>query len=93
MTRVIEPTEGRILVQLNASKYGDVPVPEKTYDTVNEGVVIAINPNDKEWYSWMVGRTAHFRDYKDELRVATTADGKKLAIILISDVDGTSYEE
>ena len=92
MQRVIEPEQGRVLVKLGTSKYGDVPVPEKSYDTVNEGEIVAVNPDDEELYSRLVGRTAFFRDYKDELRVGELPTGEKLALILINDIEGTSPE-
>ncbi len=93
MTRVIEPTKGRILVKLDASKYGNVPVPEKTYDTVNSGEVVKIHPDDlKEYQDW-IGKAVFFRDYMDDLRVAVLADGEKLALIKIDNVEGTSYND
>lgn len=93
MQRVIEPVKGRILVKLGASEYGNIPVPEKTYDSVTSGEIIKINPEDEHDYGNWVGRTGHWKQFKDDLRVATLPTGEKLAIILISDVDGTSHEE
>jgi hypothetical protein len=92
MTRVIVPVKGRILVQLGASEWGDIPVPEKTFDSVTNGVVIKVHPDDEKEYGDWVGEQAYWKLYKDDLRVATLPDGGKLAIILISDIDGTSYE-
>jgi hypothetical protein len=93
MTRVIEPEKGRVLVKLGVSKYGNVPVPEKTYDTVNEGEIIAVNEIDRESWGYLVGRTGHFKDYMDDLRVATLPTGKKLALIRIDNIEGTSYDD
>jgi hypothetical protein len=91
MTRAIEPTKGRILVKLEASKYGAVPVPEKTYDTVNSGEVVKVHPYDncKEW----VGKTVFFHDYMDALRIAVLPTGEKLALIKIENIEGTAHEE
>lgn len=91
MTRVIEPEQGRVLVKLAVSEYGAIPVPEKTYDSVTSGLIISINPKDSD-YSYLLGRKGYWRLYKDELRVGTLPTGEKLALILISDIDGTSQE-
>jgi len=93
MQRIIEPEKGRVLVKLGVSKYGAVPVPEKTYDTVNEGEIIEVNPIDRKEWGYLVGRIGYFKDYKDELRVVTLPTGEKLALIPINDIDGTSYDD
>lgn len=91
MQRVITPEQGRVLVKLDTSEYGEVPVPEKTYDSVTSGTILAINENDVD-YQYLVGRKGYWRLYKDDLRVAKLPTGEKLALILIKDIDGTSEE-
>lgn len=93
MTRVIEPLPGRVLVKLGVSAYGDIPVPPKDYDSLMEGIIIKVSRPDEEIYGYLVGRIGHFKKYKDDLVVGTTAEGGKLALIPIQDIDGTSYEE
>lgn len=97
MQRVIEPEKGRVLVKLDTSEYGDVPVPEKTYDSVVSGEIIKTSKYDKTWYGkrkykHLIGRKGYWRLYKDDLRVARLPSGEKLALILIKDIDGTSEE-
>lgn len=92
MQRVIEPEEGRVLVRLDTSEYGAIPVPEKTYDSVTSGVILSVNEKDKEKYDYLVGRKGYWKLYRDDLRVAVLPTGEKLALILINDIDGTSKE-
>jgi len=91
MQRVITPEQGRVLVKLDTSEYGEVPVPEKTYDSVTSGTILAINESDTD-HQYLVGRRGYWRLYKDELRVAKLDTGEKLALILINDIEGTSEE-
>lgn len=91
MTRVIEPVSGRILVKLGVSEYGDIPVPEKTYDSITYGEILKVHPDDNI-DSW-VGMTGHWRLYMDDLRVATLPTGEKLALILLDKVDGISHDD
>lgn len=91
MQRVIEPEEGRVLVRLETSEYGAIPVPEKTYDSVTSGTILSINPKDKD-KEYLVGRKGYWKLYMDDLRVGTLPTGEKLALILISNIEGTSRE-
>jgi len=92
MQRVIEPQEGRVLVRLETSEYGAIPVPEKTYDSVTSGTILSVNEKDKDSYGYLVGKIGYWKLYKDDLRVGVLPTGEKLALILINDIDGTSEE-
>ncbi len=89
MTRIIEPTKGNILAKLSTSEYGDIPVPEKDYDSITWGTVVATNEEDKEEYGYLLGRQAYWRRFKDDCRIA---DEKTLVLIEINDILGSSYE-
>jgi hypothetical protein len=93
MTRVIEPAKGRVLVKLGASLYGDIPVPPKDYDSSTYGLIIKVNPEDEKEYGKWVGRIGYWKLYKDDLKISDELGGDKIAVIPISDVDSTSYEE
>lgn len=93
MTRVNEPTKGRVLVKLGASDFGDIPVPPKDYDSSTYGLIIKVNPEDEEEYGKWIGRIGYWKKFKDDLKISDEIGGEKLAVILIDDVDNTSYEE
>lgn len=92
MQRVIQPQEGRVLVRLDTSEFGAIPVPEKTYDSVTSGAILSVNSKDEDKYGYLVGKRGYWRLYKDELRVGVLPTGEKLALILINDIEGTSEE-
>lgn len=87
----IEPQTGRVLVELATSNYGDIPMPEKSYDSITSGKIITVNTEDivagfqVDW----VGRTGYWRLYKDDCRVEGP-NGEKLALIEVNDVMGLS---
>lgn len=86
---IISPSAGVVLVELAPSNYGNFRLPEKTYDSITSGTVIAVPSDDEEHQAW-VGRTAYWRAYKDDCRVPAE-DGRKLALIEIKDILGTAY--
>lgn len=93
MTRVIEPTKGRVLVKLGASNYGDIPVPPKDYDSITYGLIIKVNELDKEQCGEWLNKIGYWRQYKDDMKVEVTEGGESLALIDINDVMGISHEE
>ena len=93
MTRVIEPTKGRVLVKLGVSEYGDIPVPPKDYDSITWGLIIKLNSEDEKQYSSWVGKYGHWKKYMDDLRIGEMAGKETLALIEISKIDGISWEE
>lgn len=93
MTRVIEPTQGRVLVKLGVSEYGNVPVPPKDYDSITYGVILKVHPNDEKEYGFLIGRTGHWKKFMDDLRIEGLVGEEKLALIPIDKIDGTSYDE
>lgn len=93
MTRVIEPTRGRILVKLGVSNFGDIPVPPKDYDSIIEGVILKVNPEDEKKYGHWVNQVGYWRKFMDDMRVATLSDGSQLAIVDIDKVMGIAHEE
>ena len=65
---MITPQPGVVLVSLAASNYGNqVYLPEKSYDSITSGTILAINPEDK--VTFKVGDTEYHRLYKDDCRV------------------------
>jgi hypothetical protein len=86
---IIEPSDGVVLVELAASNYGDFQLPEKSYDSISYGVIVAISPVPGLAKDW-IGRTAYWRMYKDDCRLTDDND-RKLALIEIKDILGTSY--
>jgi len=93
MTRVIEPSVGTVLVKLAVSEHGDIPVPEKNHDSITNGTILAVHPDDKEKYGDLVGRTGYWRLYKDDLRIDARVGAEKLCLIEIKDILGSSYED
>lgn len=88
MSTVITPMPGVALVQLGASEFGNVPVPEKAHDSMTSGIVVGMNPSDSNWKDLM-GKTIYYRKFKDDARI----NGKdKLVLIEISDILGSSYD-
>lgn len=85
---IIRPREGVVLVKLAASNYGDIPMPEKSYDSITNGVIVATNPKDTE-SDFQVGDSGFWRLYKDDCRVTGDND-EKLALINITDILGTA---
>jgi co-chaperonin GroES (HSP10) len=83
---IIEPMRGTVLVELGTSEWGDIPVPEKSHDSLTWGKVVAVNEDDKEAYGFLQNRNAHWRKYKDDARV-----DNNYAFIEIKDILGTSY--
>lgn len=81
-----------MLVRLDTSEFGAIPVPEKTYDSVTKGIILSVNSKDENEYGYLVGKRGYWRLYKDELRVGELPTGEKLALILINDIEGTSEE-
>jgi len=92
MTRVIEPTQGRVLVKLGVSEYGNIPVPPKDYDSITWGLIVKVNPADKEYSGW-VGKFGHWRRFKDDMRVDFSSGNENFALVDIIDIMGISYEE
>lgn len=87
---MIEPRTGAVLVELAASNYGAIPLPEKSYDSITSGKIIAVSdevsiPPLKE----MIGKTGYWRLYKDDCRVEGP-NGEKQALIEIKDILGLS---
>lgn len=82
--------KGVILAKLSTSEYGDIPVPEKDYDSITWGTVLAVHPEDETQYGYLLGRQAHWRKYKDDARIAGE---KTLVLIEIKDILGSSYDE
>lgn len=80
---VIEPAVGTVLVRLSK---GSIPTPEKSYDSVTNGEIIAVNPSDEQ-NAYLIGRTGYWAQFKDEVRV-----GDNMAFILVTDIRGTTYE-
>lgn len=76
-----------MLVQLPESEHGDLPTVKKEHDSLTWGTVICVSLMDNERYGYLLGRTAHWRKYKDDARL-----GDNLALIEIGDILGTSYE-
>lgn len=70
------------------SEFDNIPVPEKDYDSMTWGTILAVNKNDEADYGFLVGRQAHWRKFKDDCRV-----GKNDVLIEIKDILGSSYEE
>lgn len=81
-----------MLVRLETSEYGAIPVPEKTYDSVTSGIILSVNSNEESEYGYLIGRKGYWKLYKDDLRVGTLPSGEKLALIQINDIEGTSEE-
>lgn len=92
MTRIIEPEKGVVLVKLGVSEYGDIPVPPKDHDSLTWGEVVSINKEDRDDYSYLLGRRAHWRKYKDDLRIDAKVGDSILCLIEIKDILGTSYD-
>lgn len=88
----IKPSEGVILVELAASNFGAVSAVEKSFDSITSGTILAMNDADKEQYGEWIGLIGHWRQYKDDCRVKLP-NGAKGALINITDVLGTSYQE
>lgn len=88
----IEPAVGVVLVELANSNFGTISTVEKKFDSITSGKVIAVNEADKEKYGYLVGRTEHHREYKDDARVKLP-DGHKGAFIEIKDILGTTQED
>lgn len=84
---ITEPTKGNILVELSASEWGDIPVPEKSHDSLTYGKVISVSKSEVEKNDWLVGRTAYWRKYRDDARI-----GENMCFIEVKDIMGTSYE-
>lgn len=93
MTRVVEPTKGRILVKLGVSEYGDIPVPPKDYDSITWGLIVKVHPDDEKEYGKWVGKFGHWKKFMDDLRIDSVVGNETLALIPIDKVDGLSYEE
>ena len=84
----IYPEPGVVLVQLAVSKYGDIPVVDKPHNSVTFGTVVQVNETDKD-KQYLKGRTAYWREYKDDARVD---DAERLCLIEIKDILGTSED-
>jgi hypothetical protein len=89
---IIEPSVGVTLVELASSNFGAVSTVEKKFDSITSGTVIAVHPDDKEKYGYLVGKIEHHREYKDDARVKGP-NGEKYAFIEIKDILGTHTED
>lgn len=94
------PINASVLVELSKSPYGDIPVPDKKYDSRTEGKVIAISdtlqeknrlanalpaPHNQSW-DHLIGKTVYWEEYKDGIRAE---DGDKTyAFIKFEDIRG-----
>lgn len=85
---VIEPQPEVLLIELAASNHGDLPIGEQ-YNEITQGVVIKINPEDKEFHGKLLNRTVYFRQFKGDCQIFH--DKKKLALIELKDILGSSY--
>jgi len=83
---MIKPALGIVLVELPNSNYGSVPFPEKSYDSVTYGTIVAVHPDDDQS---LLGKTEYHRLFKDDCRVKGD-NGEKQALIEIADIMGTS---
>lgn len=81
--------KGTVLAKLSASEYGDIPVPEKDYDSITWGTVVELNKDDAD-YDYLLGRQIYYRRFKDDARIAFD---KTLVLIEIKDILGSSYDE
>ena len=93
MTRVIEPTKGRVLVKLGVSEYGDIPVPPKDYDSITWGLIVKLHPDDVKEYGHWVNKFGHWRKFMDDMRVDFSSGSENFALVDIDKIMGISYEE
>lgn len=84
---------GTALVSLGASNFGDVPVPEKSHDTITWGTIIKLNKEDEKQYGYLLNREGYWRAYKDDAKIDPHVGQKKLCLIDIKDILGSSYED
>lgn len=84
----LEPEPGVVLVKLNTSEYGAIPIPDRPHDTQTNGVVNKLNKLDAH-KNYLIGRTVYFQKYQDDARVF---GGDKFAFIKITDLLGSSYD-
>jgi hypothetical protein len=78
-----EPEPGIALVKL-IPRYSGIKAPEKSYDSIMEGTIIAINDANKD-KNYMIGRVGHWRQFKDDLRLADNYAAIELKDIFITD--------
>ena len=88
----IKPFPGVVLVELDASNYGNIPMPEKSYDSITEGTVIAVAEKDEEEWGYLVGHKVHYPKFKDDCPVKNP-ENRKLNLIPLKDIYGSSYTE
>lgn len=88
MMIMIEPQTGVVLVELATSNYGDIPMPEKSYDSITSGKIIAL-PEHNVTMQFKIGDIGYWRLYKDDCRVEGPK-GEKLALIEVKDILGVS---
>jgi hypothetical protein len=89
----IEPTKGSVLVSLPPSDYGDVVLTEKAYDSVTNGEILSVAKEDEEKIGHWVGRIGYWHKFRDDARITGTADTRKMALVEVKDILGTSYEK
>jgi hypothetical protein len=82
---MIQPEVGTALVELSKSS---IPTPEKSYDSVMSGRIIALHPEDMKLKSYLLHRIGYWRQFKDDLRVSNNQ-----ALIEIKDILGSSPDE
>jgi hypothetical protein len=73
------PEPGIALVEL-IQRYGGIKAPEKSYDSLMSGIILALNEVDAD-KKYMIDRIGHWRQFKDDLRLT---DG--LALIELKDI-------
>lgn len=80
----LTPLDGVVLVELGSSPFGNIPVPEKKYDSRTEGVIVAL-PVEKVG-ELQIGLKVFWEEYKDTVRAKQ--DDKEYAFIKIEDIRG-----
>jgi hypothetical protein len=80
-----KPQPGWALVSIAASEWGDIPTPQKTYDSVTSGEILEIHPSDQPEYGDLVGHVGHWAKFKDDIRFGT------FSFVKLSDIAGISY--
>lgn len=80
------PEPGIALVKL-ILPYSGIEAPKKSYDSIQEGTIIALHENDIKSKGYMVGKIGHWRQFKDDLRLKDN-----YALIELKDIFATHKE-
>lgn len=87
---MLRPLNGRLLVQLDSSEYGEILTTKKEYESTQSGIVIdsGDSPKGKDLFGFRV----FWLEYKDS-DATFDYNGKKLAFIDYKDIVGYETKE